>query len=118
MMKKFQVRQNHQLTLNKRIVDQLREVQQLELRQAKERFDAEVRTIEALGTFKIKNRQAKDELSDAQTIELNIEKERILAKSEAEKVAALEASHAKALKRLQQEHRIAIRQIKIQHDLR
>jgi hypothetical protein len=53
ILKKFQVRQNHLGHLNKRINDNLREVQLMELRHSKEKFELEMVSFEEIGSKKI-----------------------------------------------------------------
>ena len=53
ILKKFQVRQNHLGHLNKRINDNLREIQLMELRHTKEKFELEMVSFEELGSKKI-----------------------------------------------------------------
>ena len=53
ILKKFQVRQNHLGHLNKRINDNLRELQLMELRHSKERFELEMVWFEEIGSKKI-----------------------------------------------------------------
>jgi hypothetical protein len=116
LLKKFQVRQNHQGHLNKRINDNLREFQHLELRQAKEKFEFELYSFEEVGSKKILFDNRVADLKIAQMNELHSEKERELAKHEAEKEAQLKAAHARELKVMAQEQRLALKKLKAQQD--
>jgi hypothetical protein len=89
VLKKFQVRQNHQgyfsfidRHLNKRINDNLREVQLLELRYAKENFELEMLGFEELGSRKIAQENQIADLSLKQMNEMHTEKENLLIQYE------------------------------------
>jgi hypothetical protein len=62
ILKKFQVRQNHLGHLNKRINDNLRELQLMELRHSKERFELEMVCFEEIGSKKINHENAHADL--------------------------------------------------------
>ncbi|KAL2916361.1 hypothetical protein HK105_204117 [Polyrhizophydium stewartii] len=116
LAKKFHVRQTHQAVLNKRINDQLREMQQTELRQAKERFELEVKCYDEHGNLKITHTIRLAELFDSQLAELQTEKERLQSKHEEEKLQIIIQNNNRDLKRLQQQHRIVARQLRIQQE--
>jgi hypothetical protein len=116
LMKKFQVRQNHQGHLNKRINDNLREVQLMELRHSKERFELEMVSFEEVSNKGIVHANTIDSLRLRQMNELHAEKENVISKHEQEKEELLKAQQKRELKRLQQEHRIALKQLRIKHD--
>ncbi|KAL2916411.1 hypothetical protein HK105_204167 [Polyrhizophydium stewartii] len=118
LSKKFHVRQTHQAVLNKRINDQLRETQQTELRQAKERFELEVKCYDELGNLKTTHTIRLAELLDAQFVEMQAEKERLLIKHEEEKLQIIIQNNQQDMKRLQQQHRNAIRKLRIQQEQR
>ncbi|KAI8930118.1 adenylate and guanylate cyclase catalytic domain-containing protein [Entophlyctis helioformis] len=115
-MKKFANRVTHRMALNKRINEQLRELQQMEMRHAKESFELEVESFEEMSNLEINNVIRLAEFTDQQLTELQTEKERLLAKREADKLTLLTQKHAQEMKRLQHEQRIAVRQLKIQHE--
>jgi hypothetical protein len=116
LQKKFQVRQNHQQHLNKRINDNLREVQLMELRHSKERFELEMVSFEEVGNKEIIRETTLDSLKLRHLNEMHNEKENVLSKHEQEKEDMLKAQHAKELRLLQHEQRIEIRQLKIKQD--
>ncbi|KAI8930119.1 adenylate and guanylate cyclase catalytic domain-containing protein [Entophlyctis helioformis] len=99
-IKKFLVRQTHRMALNKRINEQLHELQQVELRHAKERFDLEVESFEEMSNLDIANMIRLAEFTDQQLTELQTEKEQ----------------HTQHMKRLQHEQRVVVRQLKLQHE--
>ncbi|KAI8930120.1 adenylate and guanylate cyclase catalytic domain-containing protein [Entophlyctis helioformis] len=115
-IKKFLVRQTHRMALNKRINEQLHELQQVELRHAKERFDLEVESFEEMSNLDIANMIRLAEFTDQQLTELQTEKERLLAKHEADKLILLTQRHTQHMKRLQHEQRVVVRQLKLQHE--
>ncbi|KAL5034531.1 hypothetical protein RTP6_002369 [Batrachochytrium dendrobatidis] len=116
LLKKLQTRQTHQINLNKRINDQLREVHRIEHRHAKERFDLSIKCFDEVHSVKSLNTLTIDELAVSQSLELRAEKERLLAQHEDNKLKSMVATHQAETKRLKQTHRIAIRQMKIQQE--
>jgi hypothetical protein len=116
LMKKFQVRQNHQQHLNKRINDNLREFQLMELRHAKERFELDMVSFEEMSNKNIGHEGSKNAIKLRHLTELHAEKENVLLKHEQEKEDVLKSQHKRELKLLQQEHRIVLRQLKIKQD--
>ncbi|KAH6580917.1 hypothetical protein BASA50_002113 [Batrachochytrium salamandrivorans] len=116
LIKKFQVRQSHQVALNKRINDQLRELQQTELRLAKERFELDVACFEESNAMKNSHIDRLAELTETQQTEMYAEKERLVSKREVDKVNALTHQHILEGKNLQHTNRIAVRQMKIRHE--
>ena len=115
-VKKFQVIQTHEAVLNKRINEQLRERQLLEVRHAKERFELEFSTQDEQANTKIEHGVRLAEFNEVQMDEKHTEKEHIISKREQEKLALLNAQHASETKKLVYAHRIALRQLKIQQD--
>ena len=109
---------NHQAALNKRICDQLREYQQTELQQAKERFDLEIQCFEELETLKANHTLRKTDSENGHISELYGEKEKLLSKHEREKLSKLEAEHAKEMKKLSHTHRQQLRTLKNQQEVR
>lgn len=121
LLKKFQVRQNHLgywinyyslgRHLNKRIHDNLREYQIMELRHVKERFELEMMYFEEIENNKIIHENRNCDLLLRQMNEMHTEKEFVLGKKEAAKEAQLIAKYAKELKHLQYEQKVALRQL-------
>ncbi|KAI9206702.1 adenylate and guanylate cyclase catalytic domain-containing protein [Polychytrium aggregatum] len=118
MQKKFQVRMTHQKALDKRLADQLREIQQMELQHAKEAFDLEFQSYEDTHNLKSMHVKGVCELMATQVIELHAEKERLIAHREQTKLATLEARHVIDMKRLASGHRDQLRQLRIQQEQR
>ncbi|KAJ3273908.1 hypothetical protein HDV01_003739 [Terramyces sp. JEL0728] len=116
ILKKFHVRQNHQGHLNKRINDNLREFQLLELRHSKEKFELEIVSFEEVGNRRIVHETQMAELRLKHMNEMHTEKENVVAKKEASKEAYLLALHQKELRELAHEQKIAIRQLRIKQD--
>jgi hypothetical protein len=116
LQKKFQVRQNHQQHLNKRINDNLREVQLMELRHSKERFELEMGSFEEISNKMIAQEFSTNAAKLRQLTEMHIEKENVLSKHEQEKEELLKSQHRKQLRALQQEQKITLRQMKIKQD--
>ncbi|KAI9206774.1 uncharacterized protein BJ171DRAFT_18641 [Polychytrium aggregatum] len=118
MQKKFMVRMNHQNAADKRIADQLQEIQQLELKHAKEKFDLEYQSYEDVQTLKAQHFSQIAELGIQQTLELHSEKERLLLIKEQTKLSSLEAQHASEIKKLSYLHRQQVRALRAQQDTR
>ncbi|KAI8891975.1 hypothetical protein BC833DRAFT_546081, partial [Globomyces pollinis-pini] len=113
IMKKFQVRQNHQGHLNKRINENLRERQLMELRHSKERSEMEVTSYEEIASIKIDHETQLAELRLKQMNELHAEKENVVQKNESEKEELLKRQHKRELKDLANEQKISLRQLRI-----
>lgn len=116
LMKKFQVRQSHLSTLNKRINDNLREVQLMELRHSKERFELEMVAFEEIGSKRILHENQLADLRLRHQNEMHNEKEAVLSKKEAAKESLLARKHAQELKQLAQTQRIEMRQLRLRQD--
>ena len=116
LLKKFQVRQNHLGHLNKRINDNLREVQLMELRHSKERFELEMVAFEEIGSKKILHENQLADLRLRHQNEMHTEKEAVLSKKEAAKEAYLVRKHAQEIKQLAQNQRIELRQLRTRQD--
>jgi hypothetical protein len=114
--KKFHVRQSFQIALNKRINDQLREYQLMELRHCKEFFEVEISGFEDHGALTIKHSERFAELDAKQMNEKHAEMEVLLSAHEAQKLALLQQNNVKALKKLVNDNRIILRQLKLKHD--
>jgi hypothetical protein len=87
--KKVQVRQTYQIAFNKRISDQLREYQLMELRHAKERFEVEMLGFEEHGSMKLKHDARISELEVRQVNERHTEKEFLRNTHETEQLQTL-----------------------------
>ncbi|KAJ3049938.1 hypothetical protein HK097_009080 [Rhizophlyctis rosea] len=118
MAKKFGVRMNHQRALDKRVNDQLREVQQLEQQQTKDRFDLDIECFEHIQQLKSDHAKRLIDLNTTQVSEIHVEKEKIAARKEATVITNLQAEHAAEMKKLAQLHRTQLRQFKKQSDVR
>ncbi|KAI9206776.1 adenylate and guanylate cyclase catalytic domain-containing protein [Polychytrium aggregatum] len=118
MQKKFQAKLTHQKALDKRISDQLREVQQMELKHAKETFDLEFQSHEDIHNLKALHVKGVSELMASQILELQAEKERLLAHREQTKLTTLEARHVIEMKKFGKTHRDQLRALKQQQELR
>ncbi|KAJ3260004.1 hypothetical protein HK103_001514 [Boothiomyces macroporosus] len=116
ILKKFQVRQNHQGHLNKRVNDNLREFQLLELRHSKEKFELEMVSFEEIGNKKIAHETQMAELKLKQMNEMHTEKENVISKKESAKEAYLQVLHQRELRELAHEQKIALRQLRIKQD--
>ncbi|KAI8910931.1 adenylate and guanylate cyclase catalytic domain-containing protein [Gorgonomyces haynaldii] len=114
--KKFHVRQTYQIAMNKRINEQLREFQLMELRHAKERFEVEIASFEELGPLKVKHATRIAEQNARHVEELHTEKEFLRTTHEANKLQKLQKQHQAELKKHSRENRIALRQMKVKHD--
>ncbi len=103
--------------LNKRIGDQLREIQQTEAQQAKERFDLDIKCFDQIEALKAEHISRKAELETSQSQELIAEKERLAAKHERDKISLLEIQHSAEIKKLNKQHREQIRALKSQQEI-
>ena len=115
IMKKFQVRQNHVAVLSKHINDNLRELQLLELRHAKDLFELELISFEELGNKQINFDSQYNDLKLRHMTEMHNAKELWLSEKEAQKEMTLKSNHERQLKDLEKEQRIETRQLKIKH---
>eukprot|EP00842_Homolaphlyctis_polyrhiza_P006348 jgi/Hompol1/6714/HPOL_005053-RA len=116
VIKKFAIRQNYQIAVNKRINDQLREIQQVETRQAKEKFELESRCYEERSNLRATHVTRSAEMADSQLVELHAEKERVLARHEKDKLAGMTSRHQQEMKAMARENRIATRQFKLKQE--
>lgn len=111
--KKFHVRQTYQIALNKRVNEQLREYQMMELTHAKEIFEVEMSGFEEAGALQVNQSFRLSELDIRQVDEHQKEKCVTLIANEGEKLQKLQRSHARLLKIMASEQRITYRQRKI-----
>jgi PAS domain S-box-containing protein len=96
----------------------LREFQQTELQQAKERFDFEIKCLDEVEALKAGHIQRRTETENIQQSELIAEKEKLTSRHEREKLATLESQHAVDIKKLAQAHRQQLRALKNQQEVR
>ncbi len=113
LIKKFQVRHNHLGHLNKRINDNLRELQLMDLRHTKELFELEMVCFEEIESKKNFHVNQLAELKFRHSNELQKEKESVISKKESSKEALLQRQHTKELKRLLTDHRVELKQVKL-----
>ncbi|KAJ3369356.1 hypothetical protein HDU91_007277 [Kappamyces sp. JEL0680] len=118
IMKKFQVRQNHLGHLNKRINDNLRELQLMDLRHSKERFELEMVCFEEIESKKNLhvNQVRLALLTSRHANELQAEKEAVISKKESAKELILQKQHVQELKKLAMDQRIELKQLKMKHE--
>ncbi|KNE65193.1 PAS domain S-box protein [Allomyces macrogynus ATCC 38327] len=109
IMKDFAYRINHQRTLDKHIADQLREVQQHELKQRKERFDAEAKALEEVAHLRAAHKRRLDEVESQQKVEYAVENERIEDAREKIKLAQVAVQHTADTKKLKAQHKTQIK---------
>lgn len=83
--KKFHVRQNYQVALNKRINDHLSEFQLLEVHHSKEKFEAKMAGFEGYGSLKIRHSSRLSDLSARQVEEHHAKKQYLRTSHENEK---------------------------------
>ncbi|TPX37592.1 hypothetical protein SmJEL517_g00653 [Synchytrium microbalum] len=110
--KKFQVFTNHRKALDKRLADHLRDIQRLELKHAKERFECEYQSFEEGASLRMSNTQQAEDLEHTQAQEIYNEKDRLLALRETAKLMQLEAEHNGELRRLQMQQKQIVKQVK------
>ncbi|KAJ3372302.1 Retinal guanylyl cyclase 2 [Allomyces arbusculus] len=109
VIKDFSYRINHQQALDKHVADQLHEIQQHELKQRKERFDAEAKALEEVAHLRAMHKRKLDELESRQKVEYATENERIEDAREKIKLAQLAVVHSAELKKLKVQHKMALR---------
>ncbi|KAI9206777.1 uncharacterized protein BJ171DRAFT_457247 [Polychytrium aggregatum] len=112
MEKKSLARINHQIAANKRVADQLQEVQQLELQQLKEKFDLDFETLETVQNMKITHAKLVAEATSSNLSEINQEKEKIISLKEKLKLERLELEHAGSMQTLLHRHIAELRQLR------
>ena len=100
-MKKFQLRQNHRAHLNKRINDNLREVQLLELQQEKEKFELEMLAFEQVGNKKAYHDDIRAQLALSQMNSAHAAKEKDLDKKQLQKRVVIIQGQEKEYQSLQ-----------------
>ncbi|KAL7749570.1 hypothetical protein RI367_005126 [Sorochytrium milnesiophthora] len=118
VMRDFGYRMNNQAVVvyvvsqeqDKKRTDQLREVHQLEIKQRKERFDAENNAIEERTHLLLNQVFKVDELELIQRKALAVEKDRIDEAKSTVKSMSLVAQHNAELKRLMQHQKVHLRQ--------
>ncbi|KAI9222896.1 hypothetical protein BC828DRAFT_345522, partial [Blastocladiella britannica] len=105
IIKDHQYKLNHQFTVDKTIVDQLRDTHELELKHRKERFDAEAKALESSASLRAQHlRRTNEELTrhkdEVTTIRLNI-----LDAHERLKLMQLATQHEAEVQKLRISHR-------------
>jgi hypothetical protein len=106
------VRQSFQLSLNKRVNDQLREYQLMELRHVKERFEVQLTGFEEMVLLINRHSAQVASMRARHVSEHHAEKEFLRNTHESNVLQKLLKQHARELKKLSLEHRIAARQLK------
>ncbi|KAI9183886.1 hypothetical protein H9P43_002938 [Blastocladiella emersonii ATCC 22665] len=106
VFKDFAYRMNHQSALDKHVAEQLHDLQQLELKHRKERFDAEAKSLEEVAFLRATQHRFINELEAKLRIDYSVEKERIDEAREKIKLMQLEIKHMAAIKALQSHHKV------------
>ncbi|KAJ3411483.1 hypothetical protein HDV05_002136 [Chytridiales sp. JEL 0842] len=115
VVKKHQVKMNHKRVMDKKVADHLRETQQQEMKQIKEKFEMELRGYQELSLLKTTHQEKVYELETQQSVEFNTEKERLVTIKDTLKVMQLESEHQGEMKRLMLAHKAAFRQVREAH---
>lgn len=115
MIKKYHVRENYQNVLNKRLNEQLREYQLLETRHAKERYDCNTSSFEAVCSMRIRHLAQRADLNAKHVEARHLEKEEHLSVYEEEKLKFLVELQQKQLNQLQIKHQISLAMLQKKH---
>jgi PAS domain S-box-containing protein len=110
--KNFQLRQNHKAHLDKRVLENLRDVQLLEAQHAKDKFELEMLAYEEIQNKQITNQNLKDSTKLRHMSELHAEKEAVLAKNETEKEDRIRSEQTQDLNKLKAEQKREMRILK------
>jgi hypothetical protein len=109
------VRQSFQLSIDKRVNDQLREYQLMELRHVKERFEVELTGFEEIVLLINKHSAQISTMLAHHVSEKHSEKEYLQITHESDVFQKLLKQNSKILKRLTLDNRVSTRQLKAQH---
>jgi PAS domain S-box-containing protein len=112
-LKKHHVRENYQGIQNKRLNEQLAERQQMEVRHAKETYDAQTLSFEESGSLKTTHLQERSDLDARHVSERHDEKETQRVGHENNKTKMIEEYHAAKLADLVKNNKFAERQLEI-----
>ncbi|KAI9159537.1 hypothetical protein H9P43_008877 [Blastocladiella emersonii ATCC 22665] len=110
VFKDFAYRMNHQSAVDKQVSEQLRDVQRLELKHRKERFDAEAKALEEVAFLRAAHHRIINELETKHRFDYAAEKERIDEAREKIKLLQLEITHLAELKSLRALHKVQLAQ--------
>ncbi|KAI9148504.1 hypothetical protein H9P43_010198 [Blastocladiella emersonii ATCC 22665] len=108
VFKDFAYRMNHQTALDKHVAEQLHDLQQLELKHRKERFDAEAKALEEVAFLRATHHRIVNELETKQRLDYAAEKERIDEAREKIKLMQLDSKHGAELKSLRALHKVQV----------
>jgi hypothetical protein len=111
-LKKFQVRQTHRAHLNKRINDNLRDMQLLERQHAKEKFELGILAFEEVGSMKISHQRNLAAMQLRHFNELSQEKESVTNKAEEKKLVKIIENNELELKTLADEQKFELKKVK------
>jgi len=111
-MKEFHFKINHQKSIDKKVTDQLRERQAMELRHLKDRMDMETMMKEELSTIKANLLVVQQQTARSQRLEYVTEKDRIDASCEAQKVIKLQVEDNIQVNKLLSHQRQQVRLLK------
>jgi PAS domain-containing protein len=109
ILKDFTYKTNLQLVLNKITSEQLLEIQQTELKQLKEHFDAESKTLEEIGYLRSQHQRITFEVEARQKGEHQKETCRIEDAREVIKVMQLNSMHSAEAKKLKVQHKMQVK---------
>ncbi|KAJ3215567.1 hypothetical protein HK099_006301 [Clydaea vesicula] len=105
LMKEFQFEVNHQRTVDKKVMDQLRDIHSMELRHLKERMEHETISMEEIPNLKATQLALYQKTSFKQRREYLSEKDRCESVIEAQKIMQIQSENAMQVKKLALLHR-------------
>ncbi|TPX48814.1 guanylate cyclase [Synchytrium endobioticum] len=110
--KKFAVFLTHRKAMDKRLSDHLREIQRLEMKHAKERFDCEFLGFEEIATQKMNHGQEVEDTECQHLVELHRAKDKLRSYCETAKLMQIESAHKAEMRRIVMQHKAIIKQVK------
>ncbi|ORZ30318.1 adenylate and guanylate cyclase catalytic domain-domain-containing protein [Catenaria anguillulae PL171] len=109
--KDFQFKMNHQKARDKKIAEHRRDTQGLEIRQMKEMFDMEIKSLEEMHMLKSSKDRERIELEESQRQEIKRTKDMIHQTEFEVKTLAYQFAHKKAMQELQGRHKAEFEQV-------
>ncbi|KAI9333126.1 hypothetical protein BDR26DRAFT_616907 [Obelidium mucronatum] len=118
LLKRYLVKGNHQHVIDKKLLDQLREIQARKVRNIKELFDFKLVCTNEMFHLKTRQQDSLHELDIKTYRERKNEKESLIAMKEAYRFKKFEEAHQTDLRKLLDRHRIQIYNLIGQHAAR
>ncbi|TPX50467.1 guanylate cyclase [Synchytrium endobioticum] len=98
-VKKYAIYLSHRKAMDKRVTDHLREIQLMEVKHAKERFDCELLTHDEIASLKMMHAQQVEEMEFTHIAELHADKDKLNVLRETMKLMQLDAENNAEMRR-------------------